>query len=66
MEEAIDFKSYLRLVTECIDEIALEGSIDKTKLSSEDKELRFALHNTIKGLQMISASALILILLLVP
>jgi len=37
-----------RLVTECIDGIDLEAVVDKSNLSSQDKELRFALHNTIK------------------
>ena len=37
-----------RLVAECMEEIVLDGAVDKNELSSEDKELRFALHNTIK------------------
>ncbi|NLI61733.1 MAG: leucine--tRNA ligase [Clostridiales bacterium] len=37
-----------RLVTDSIHEISLGARLDKDKLSAEDKELRFALHNTIK------------------
>ncbi|MGB4479969.1 MAG: leucine--tRNA ligase [Caldicoprobacterales bacterium] len=37
-----------RLVTESINEIHIDNMVDTGKLSSQDKELRFVLHNTIK------------------
>ena len=37
-----------RLVMECRQEISIDGIVDQTNLSSEDKELRFVLHHTIK------------------